>query len=106
MGDGTGRLLMLVGAISVLYIFMMVLPQRREQKRAKELMDNLKKNDRVLFSGGILGTIANVHQDGYVTIRVDDATNAKMRVMRQSISRVLTDEDNEADESESAKKTK
>ena len=85
--------MMLIGVIMVLYIFLMVLPQRREQRKAKEMLDAIKKNDRVIFGGGILGTVVNVHQDGYVTLRIDDASNAKLRVLRGAISRVLTEED-------------
>lgn len=97
-------LFLLIGVVFALYIFLMVLPQRRDQKRAQEMMDNLKKNDRVLFGGGILGTIVNVHSDGYVTLKIDESSNAKMRVLRSGIVKVLTDEDSL--EEENAAKTK
>lgn len=101
-----GNFIYLFIGLAMLWFIMMVLPQRRDQKKAKEMLETLKKNDRVLFAGGICGTVANIHQDGYVTIRIDDSSNAKMRVLRGAISRVITDDDDEKKEekSETAKK--
>ncbi len=81
-------------AIAVLFYFMLIRPQRREQAKMKDMLEQLKKNDRVETAGGIYGTVVNVQKDSrYVTIKVDEATNAKLRIVRSSVVRVLTDED-------------
>jgi len=88
--------------IGLLFYFMFAVPQKREQQKLKEMLGNLKKNDRVVTAGGIYGTVVNVQQDSpHVTIRVDETTNTKLRVMRSSISRVVTGD--EADESNEKK---
>ena len=48
--------------------------------------------DQVVTVGGILGVVSNM-TDKYVTLRVDDKSNAKIRVLRSSISRVLSADD-------------
>ncbi|MCH7728426.1 MAG: preprotein translocase subunit YajC [Planctomycetes bacterium] len=80
--------------IGVLFYFMMIRPQRRQQKGLKDLLANLKKNDKVVTIGGIVGTVVIVEKDRpYVTLRVDEKSDTKIRLLRSSISRILTDED-------------
>ena len=89
----------LIIAVLFLYFFM-IKPQRRDQARREAMMAGLKKNDRVLTAGGVYGVVLNVHREANeVTIRVDEATNAKLRVTLNSITQVLGDEP--ADETKS-----
>ncbi len=82
----------LIIAVLFLYFFM-IKPQRRDQARREAMMAGLKKNDRVLTAGGVYGVVLNVHREANeVTIRVDEATNAKLRVTLSSITQVLGDE--------------
>ena len=61
----------------------------------------VKKNDRVVTAGGIYGVVTNVHQEAdEVTVKVDEATNTKLRVTLSSIVRVLGSEQSD----EAAKK--
>lgn len=54
--------------------------QRREKTRHSEMIGNLKKNDRVVTSGGIIGTVASVSEDREeVTLKVDENTRIKFR---------------------------
>ncbi len=79
--------------IFVLLYFMILRPQRKEQQSRTDMLSNLKKNDRVITVGGIYGVVTNVRQDGdEVTIKVDEATNAKLRLTLSSISRVISAE--------------
>ncbi len=88
--------------IMVLFYFMLVRPQKREQQRIREMQDSLKKNDHVVTTGGIYGTIVNAQQDSpFVTVRVDESTNTKLKVARSAISRVLS-EDNSQDKTTKA----
>jgi preprotein translocase subunit YajC len=92
--DNMGFMLPAMMAVTVLYLIMMGKPQDRGQNKSAEMLANLKKNDRVVTAGGILGTVVNLRSDNdYVTIRVDDSTNARMQVLASSIARVLSDDD-------------
>ena len=79
--------------IAVLYYIMMVKPQRQREASHKDLLANLKKNDRVVTVGGIYGVVVNVQRDqDEVTIKVDENTNTKLRVTFSAIARVITDD--------------
>lgn len=80
-------------AICVLFYFLLIRPQRREQSRRQTMLEAVKKNDRVLTAGGIYGVVTNIHREAdEVTIKVDEATNTKLRLTLSSITRVLGDE--------------
>lgn len=86
-----GGMLIPMILIGVLWYFLLLAPQRKEQKRRKDLLSALKKNDKVVTIGGILGTVTNISADGEeVTLRIDD--NAKIRMLRSSIQSVVSDE--------------
>ncbi|MFK7769316.1 MAG: preprotein translocase subunit YajC [Mariniblastus sp.] len=80
--------------VMLLYFLLTTRPQDKAQTRASDLLASLKKNDRVVTAGGILGTVVNFRSDAeFVTIRVDDSSNTRMQVLAKSIIRVLSDED-------------
>lgn len=78
-------------AIAIIFYFLVLRPQRREQSARETMLAALKKNDKVLTIGGIIGTVANIAPDGQeVTLKVDD--NTRIRMIRSSIQRVLSAE--------------
>lgn len=81
-------------AIFIVFYFFLLRPQSQEQKKRDQLLNSLKKNDRVVTIGGILGTVANISQDGKeITLKVDENTNAKIRVLRSGIQAKVSGED-------------
>lgn len=59
--------------IAATFVFMVWLPNSRDQRRRQEALTQLKKNDRVYTSSGIIGTVANISGDGKeVTLKIDD----------------------------------
>jgi len=91
--------------IMVLFYFMLIRPQKRKEQELREMVRNVKENDRVVTIGGIYGVVTNVQRDAErVTIRVDEATGAKLKVNMTAIARVLTAEDQEAATSGSSSK--
>jgi preprotein translocase subunit YajC len=79
--------------IGLLFYFMLIRPQRREHAKRQDMLSNVKKNDRVVTIGGIYGVVVNVHREAdEITIKVDEATNTKLRVTLASISRVISGE--------------
>ena len=87
--------------IVILFYFMLIRPQQRERKTIQQMLDNLKKNDRVLTVGGIYGVVTNVRPEAdRVTLRVDETSNTRMDVTLASIGRVFKEEDAEDKSSE------
>ena len=78
--------MLLMGA--VMY-FLMIRPERKQQKARKALLDALKKNDQVITIGGIHGTVASVADD-IVTLKVDE--DVRIKVARGAIQTVLKQE--------------
>ncbi len=76
--------------IAVMFYLIIFLPQQREQKRRRETLNALKKNDRVVTTGGIIGVIADLSADNrFVTLKVDDST--RIRFLRSAIHGLLED---------------
>ncbi len=83
-------------AIGLLFYFMIMRPERRRRSELAGMLENLKKNDRIVTAGGIYGTVVNVQKgDSDVVIKVDESSNTRLRVTRSSIARVLNDSDSE-----------
>jgi len=93
------QLLPLLG-IFVIFYFLLIRPQQKKQKEAerhkKEMLDNLARNDHVMTIGGIHGVVTNLGEEE-VTIRIDEKTDARIRVNRDAISKVVGEEDEEED---------
>ncbi|MFZ4732882.1 MAG: preprotein translocase subunit YajC [Pirellulales bacterium] len=70
--------------------FMVLRPERERQRKQDQLLAGLKKNDRVLTTAGMYGTVANVDRDGQrVSLKIDDTGSVKIMVTLSSIARVL-----------------
>lgn len=83
--------------IGVLWYFLLIHPQRKDQRQRADRLKSLKKNDKVVTIGGIIGTIANIEPDGgEITLQVSD--NTRIKFLRTSIQTVLTEEKKEDDE--------
>lgn len=80
--------------VIVLYIFMFR-SKRNQDRQLREKLSSVKRGDRVMMSGGILGKIVEV-KDSEVLVKVDENSNTKIWFTREAIRRVLTDEKAEA----------
>ncbi len=69
--------------IFAIFYFLLIRPQQKKAKDHREMLAKLKKGDRVMTSGGILGTLSAVGEHS-VTIQV--AENVKIRVDRSHIA--------------------
>lgn len=59
------------------FYFLLIRPQQKKAKTHKQFMENLKKGDRVVTSGGLYGTITGVTDDA-VTIEVAEKVRVKI----------------------------
>jgi len=81
--------LLLIGGFVVLYIFM-GRGRRRQETRRKQMLANLKKGDKIVSIGGIMGTVIEVREDE-ITVKVDETNNVRMRFARWAIRGVGED---------------
>jgi len=73
--------------IFVVFYFLLIRPQQQRQKQMKSMLAALRRGDRVVTAGGIIGTVAKVINDNEVA--VDIADNTRVRIVRSTISQVL-----------------
>ncbi len=80
----------------MLFFFIVIWPQQRQAKNAalerEKALAAMKKNDRVITSGGIHGVIVQANPDEpFITIRIDENSGARMTVNRDAILQVMTE---------------
>jgi preprotein translocase subunit YajC len=92
-GGRTGwEFLPMIGAIAILFYFTMIRPMRRQEKEQQTLLGSLKKGDKVLTRGGILGTIVAVSEtENEVTVKVDE--NVRLKLVKEGVLRNLSAEE-------------
>jgi preprotein translocase subunit YajC len=88
-GGGQGLFLALILAMAAFMVFSSVF-NRKEKKQVQQMLDNLKKNDRVMTIGGILGSVVSATKEE-VVVKVDESANVKITVVRSAIKTVLTE---------------
>ncbi len=71
--------------IFVIFYFLLIRPQKTKEKEDHKMRANLNKNDEVVTSSGIHGTIVNV-KDKTVILRIDD--NVKMELEKNAVAYV------------------
>lgn len=91
----TNPLWLMMAMLLVFYVGVVLPSQRsnrRQQREHADLISNLKKNDRVVTSFGVHGVVVSTQpESGTVTIRLDENSNAKMTVNRDTIRVVKKD---------------
>lgn len=75
--------LMPIILIFAIFYFLLIRPQKKKQEEHQRMISALKKNDEVITSGGIHGTVVNVKETA-VTLRVDD--NVRIEVQKNAIT--------------------
>ncbi|GGG28822.1 hypothetical protein GCM10010964_15950 [Caldovatus sediminis] len=86
-GDILIQLMPLVLIFAVFY-FLLIRPQQRKMREHREMLLSLKRNDRIVTGGGIVGRITNV-RDNSDEIEVEIAPNVRVTVVRGTISSVI-----------------
>jgi len=89
-GGGFGGLesLLPLVLIFVVFYFLLIRPQQKKQKEHRSMLESLRRGDRVVTSGGIIGTITKVQSDSELVLEISDGV--KVRAMRGMISDVLS----------------
>jgi len=87
--DPTFQFFMMIGMIVLIFYFIVIRPQQKEQKRHQRRIDELKKGDRVVTSGGMHGTVRATKEK---TLVLEIAEGVKVTLNKQSVSTVLEDE--------------
>jgi preprotein translocase subunit YajC len=89
-GSGSAILGMLPFILMFLVLYLLILrPQIKKQKAHQKMVDELKKGDQVVTSGGIHGVVVNI-KDDVVVVKI--AENVKVDLSRSAVSSVKGNE--------------
>ncbi len=73
-----------------IFYFFLIRPQQKRQRELQKMVNELKKGDRVVTSGGIIGTITSLQND-YAVIKVGDNESTKIEILKSAISGLRTE---------------
>lgn len=74
-----------LAVIFLIFYFILIRPQQKQQKDFKKMVEGLKKNDQVVTIGGVHGTIVNVKEKTFI-VRVDE--NTRFEIDKSAVGRV------------------
>ena len=83
--------------IGIMLYTMLLLPERRKRSEMQQLVNNLKKNDKVVTIGGIFGVVVTAEDKDEVVIRIDENNNTRIRVRRSAIQGVVESENKKSE---------
>jgi preprotein translocase subunit YajC len=89
-GDNFFPMLMLLFVGMIVFSFF---GGRKQKKRRASMLDSLANRDEVLTRGGVFGTIVEIKPDR-VVLKVDESSNTRITVLRESIEQVTADTSN------------
>ena len=69
----------------MIFYFLLIRPQQKRQQELTKMISELKKGDRIVTAGGIIGVITSL-QDDYVVIKVGENEQSKMEILKSAIS--------------------
>lgn len=114
-GGGSASSIMQMAPLALIFVvfyFFLIRPQQKKAKETKSMLEAIRRGDRVVTGGGIIGTVAKVNND---EVLIDIADNTRVRVVRSTIVNVLAktapaagakDNGDDADESAAKDETK
>ncbi|WP_448206523.1 preprotein translocase subunit YajC [Azospirillum sp. sgz302134] len=73
--------------IFVVFYFLLIRPQQKKMKEHKAMLESIRRGDRVVTGGGIIGTVIKVGPEDEVTVEIAD--NVRVRCVRSTVNLVL-----------------
>ena len=87
---GMGGMLLPMILVFGIFYFMMIRPQQRKEKDRLKLISELRAGQRIMFGGGIIGTVSEVKEH---TFMVEVAPKMTIEIARGAVSRVLNSDE-------------
>lgn len=87
VGPGAIEAFLPIVLIFVVFYFLLIRPQQKKMRQHKDMLSAIRRGDRVVTGGGIIGTVSKVVDDSEIV--VDIADGVRVRVQRGLISGIL-----------------
>ena len=72
-----------------IFYFLVILPQQKQAKKHKEMVENLKKGDKIITTGGIIAEVVKNEPD-FLKVKIND--NVEVKLDKSAVARKLNDE--------------
>ena len=82
------QLLPFIFLIAIMY-FVIIRPQQKEAKQRREMIDALKKSDKIVTSGGIIATVHKV-EEKFLSVKLND--DVVVKITKDAVARKYEDE--------------
>ena len=79
--SGIGQFIPLI-LIFVIFYFFLIRPQQKKAKEHKNMVENIKRGDQVITSGGVIGTVERVMDNDRAEILISE--NVKVEIIRST----------------------
>ena len=79
MDSGIGQFIPLI-LIFVIFYFFLIRPQQRKAKEHKKMVEELKRGDKIVTTGGILGTVERIIDNEKIEVKISD--NVVVEILR------------------------
>ena len=89
-GQGISQFIPLI-LIFVIFYFFLIRPQQKRVKDHKLMVENLKRGDEVITSGGIIGIVDRVMEDDRIEVIIGE--NVKVQIIRSTVTSQLKKEE-------------
>jgi preprotein translocase subunit YajC len=83
-GGGAAGTFIMLGAFIAIFYFLLIRPQRQQQKRHQDMIQDLRRGDEVSTVGGIVGRIVHIKED---RITIKTAEDTRLVVEREKVAR-------------------
>ena len=94
-GGGSTMIIMMIGLIGIMY-FLMIRPQRKEQKKMQEMLSAMEVGDAVMTTGGFYGIVIDI-SDEDVIVEFGNNRNCRIPMRKSAIAEVEKASDSIAD---------
>ncbi|MDP1667650.1 preprotein translocase subunit YajC [Phaeovulum sp.] len=86
-GSALTQFIPLILIFAIMY-FLLIRPQQKKAKEHRAMVEALRRGDMVVTSGGIIGKVTHVREDGELEVEI--ATGVKVRVVKGTVAQVLS----------------
>jgi preprotein translocase subunit YajC len=75
---------MMLVPMMLIWYFLVIRPHQKRQQESKKMIEGLKKGDKIVTSGGLIGIITSIQND-YVVLRAGDNEQTKLEVLKSAV---------------------
>ena len=87
---GLGGTIIYFAMIIAVFYFLLIRPQKKQQKQMQNMLDSMQVNDKVVTIGGIIGKVIKIKEDEVLIETGTGNEKSQIKFQKSAISKVLT----------------